>query len=457
MARPRVSIIGLGKLGTCLAARLAHKGFDVIGMDVESRIVESLRTGTTLIREPGLAEMLAANRTRLRATTNVEEAVLASDISLIIVPTPSEEHGGFSLRCVNQAVREISRALAVKSGYHLVVLTSTVLPGSTGGAVRPLLEDGSGKRCGPDFGLCYSPLFISLGSVLRDLSDPDVVLIGESDERAGWMLESLHRLLCDNSPHVARMNFINAELTKLAVNTYITTKISFANMLAGLCERLPGADIDVVTKALGADSRIGGRYLTGAISYGGPCFPRDNRAMSRLAKQLGCDAFLAESTDRINDTHAEQVLARIQEQLEPGAAVGVLGLSYKPDTDVVEESAGLELARALAEAGFHVVVHDPLALDNVRRILGERVTYADSLQACLDAVEAVVIANPAKEFHALAAAQIPLRAKPFVVFDCWRILRGKLGRLPSIRYIAIGLAEDGAVAEAVGLQPGRAG
>jgi len=442
MSRVVISLIGLGKLGTGMAACLASRGFEVVGVEIDPAVVDRFNHGQTALKEPGLGALLFAHRTRVRATLDVEEAIRATQVTFVIVPTPSDADGGFSLQYVLQAMQHIGRALAEKSSYHLVALTSTVLPGSMVQAVQPALEGSSGKGCGLSFGLCYSPLFISLGSVIRDLLHPDLVLIGESDERAGRLLASVYDTLCENRPAVARMNFVNAELTKLALNTYVTTKISFANMLVELCERLPGADIDVVTRSLGHDSRVGGRYLTGALSYGGPCFPRDNVAMSYLARQLGCRAWLSESTAHTNRWHAAQIVARIQHQLEPDMAVGVLGLAYKPDTDIVEESAGLTLAQGLVAAGFQVVVYDPLAMDNARRVLGAQVTYAPGVEACLAAVDAVVIANPAKEFQGLEARQCPVRAKPFVVFDCWRLLRATFERAPHVRYVAVGVHHD---------------
>src|SRR5262249_32804959 len=203
----------------------------------------------------------------------------------------------------------IGRALRAKQRFHLVVLTSTVMPGTTGGPVRAALEEASGKRVGQDFGLCYGPEFIALGSVIRDFLNPDFVLIGESDLRSGAMLESLYKEVCENDPPVARMNLVNAEITKLSINSYVTTKISFANMLARICEKLPEADVDVVTAALGLDSRIGTKYLKGAVSYGGPCFPRDNRAFAALARQLDAPADLPEATDPFNRAQARVLAA----------------------------------------------------------------------------------------------------------------------------------------------------
>ena len=176
----------------------------------------------------------------------------------------------------------IGEALRTKSGYHLVVVTSTVMPGSTGGELQKALEHASGRKVGPELGLCYNPEFIALGSVVRDMLHPDLILIGESDAKAGQMLAELYMRSTNNSPPIYRMNFVNAELSKISINTYVTTKISYANMLAELCDHLDGADAEVVAKTIGDDSRIGRKYLTGAIGYGGPCFPRDNRAFAAL-------------------------------------------------------------------------------------------------------------------------------------------------------------------------------
>ncbi len=174
----------------------------------------------------------------------------------------------------------------------------------------PALERASGRRVGETLGLCYSPEFIALGNVIRDMLEPDMVLIGESDPRAGDVLERLYRGVCENDPPFRRMSLVNAELTKIAVNTYVTMKISYANALADMCERLPGADVDTVTDALGLDTRIGPKYLRGAIAYGGPCFPRDNKAFAVLARDLGAEPLLAEATDAVNVAQTDR-LARI--------------------------------------------------------------------------------------------------------------------------------------------------
>ena len=295
-----VSIFGLGKLGAVIAGCYASRGIDVLGVDVASSCVEKCRRGIPPVQEPGIEALYETARGRLSATRDGHEAVINSDVTLIAVPTPSETDGGYSLRYVLDACAVIADALRRKDGYHLVVLKSTVLPGACDEQIVRLLENRSGRRCGQDFGFCYNPEFIALGSVIDNIFHPDLTLIGESDARAGSHLLQLYKRVLSEHPPIARMNLVNAELTKLAVNTFVTMKISFANLLAALCERLVGADIDAVTRALGRDSRIGPKYIKGGLGFGGPCFPRDNAALLSVSRRLGVSFPLAEATDQAN-------------------------------------------------------------------------------------------------------------------------------------------------------------
>ena len=437
-----VSVIGLGKLGACVAACLAHKGFRVIGVDVNQASVDLVNAGRAPVMEPGLDAMIADNRHRLRATTDYADAISDSDVTLIVVPTPSDDDGAFSLSFVRDVGRQIGTALRSHPEYHLVVLTSTVLPGATEYGLLPILEAESGKSCSVDFGLCYSPEFIALGSVIRDFLRPDFILIGESDDRAGAALAALYERACDNRPPVARMSFVNAELTKLSVNTYVTMKISYANMLAAICERLPGGDIDVVTSALALDPRIGSRYLKGAVSYGGPCFPRDNKALAYLGRQLDRPATLAEATDLYNAAVIDRLLATVEEVIGPGDEVAVLGLAYKPHTNVVEEAAGIMLASQLADHGYRVVVHDPLARVAATSVLGTRVRYADSPEDAVATANLVAIMSPDPAYT--QSDEFVSALKPgSVLLDAWRSLPQQRIESLGVRYIGVGRAHHG--------------
>ncbi|HLC34099.1 MAG TPA: nucleotide sugar dehydrogenase, partial [Anaerolineales bacterium] len=247
----KVAIIGLGKLGAPMAAAVASRGIQVIGADLDPSKVEAINRGEAPVRETNLAETIRAGHARLRATTDIRWAALEAEVIFIIVPTPSEPDGGFSLRHVLPALDEVGKAIGATAERRVVVITCTVMPGHTGGPIRERLEAVSGKKAGADFGLCYSPEFIALGSVIHDFLNPDLILVGESDAHTGELLEAFYKKVCQNEPVIARMNFVNAELSKLSVNTFVTTKITFANMLAHLCEQIPGAEVDVVTRAIG--------------------------------------------------------------------------------------------------------------------------------------------------------------------------------------------------------------
>ena len=437
--RIKVCVIGLGKLGAPLAACLAAKGLTVIGVDHDPRKVDAINQRKAPVSEPGLGEFIGQTEGRLTATSDIEEAVAKTDITFIVVSTPSDSRGGFSLRYVEPVCQAIGRALAKKTEYHLVCLTSTVMPGTSGGAVREMLEKASGKRVGADFGLCYSPEFIALGSVIRDFLNPDMLLIGESDTRAGDMLAGLYAQVCENKPAVARMAFVNAEVTKLAVNTYVTTKISYANMLARICERLPGANVDVITSALGLDTRIGPKYLKGAVSYGGPCFPRDNLALAQLALQLGVPPDLAQTVDRFNRSQISWLADLVQHRTENTA--GILGLTYKAGTDVVEEAAGFLLAKELASRGVKVIAFDPAYGKNSPQAAHENLRFASNASECIESSDVVVLATPWPEFSSISRQQwVRSNHRPRTVIDCWRTLKF-LHDEPGVHYLGLGLGE----------------
>ena len=438
----KYSIIGLGKLGASMAAAIASRGFTVIGVDISQSAVDLMNAGHAPVQETNLEEMINSNRTRLKATLSHKDAILSSDISFVIVPTPSDERGAFSLQYAKWAFHEIGKALAEKDGYHLVVLTSTVLPGSTRYGLLPVLERESGKICGKNFGLCYSPEFIALGSVIHNFLNPDFNLVGEIDERAGILLEKSYGEIMENNPPCKRMSLENAELTKISLNTFVTTKITFANMLADLCSRIPGGNVDIVSDALGCDSRIGRKYLTGGLGYGGPCFPRDNVALSFFARSINSEASLAETTDKSNRSLALRLGEFLSSILTPGCTVSILGLAYKPNSHVVEESQAIYLARKLAADGFRVIGYDPLANNMARTELADKVMILDDMKACLEQADAVVITTPDPKFRALQITDFPQKDPPIIIYDCWRILRGKFESIQNIRYIPLGIGMD---------------
>lgn len=314
-----------------MCACLASKGFEVIGCDVDKYKVQALNDRRAPVEETGLADLILDNCERLRATTDIGEAVRFADVTFVVTATPSGPDGRFSLEYILPVCEEIGRTLRKsKPAFHTVVITSTVMPGDTWGEIRETLEQTSGRKCGESFGLCYNPEFIALGSVIRDFLNPDFVLLGASDPLSEARVSSIYKQISD-AP-IACMSPVNAEITKLAVNSYITTKISFANMLLRICQNIPGADVDVVTGAMGLDSRIGKKYLKGGVSYGGPCFPRDNRALATLGQSF---PLVIDSFNRAQILWLADLV-----QKHARGNVSICGISYKVGTSVMEESAG---------------------------------------------------------------------------------------------------------------------
>lgn len=433
-----LSVVGLGKLGACLAACLASKGYETIGLDIDERTVDSINRGEAPVAEPRLQELLTASKDRLTATSDFAEIIADSGITFLVTPTPSEPDGHFSDRYLKSALEALAAALR-QSGkeYHLFVVTSTVSPGTTEESLIPLIERHSGRKLNDGFGVCYSPEFIALGSVINDFLNPDLVLIGESDQRAGDTLAGIYQAVCENTAHVARMSIISAEIMKISLNSYVTMKISFANSLANICEVIPGADIDAISRALGADKRISPYYIRGGLAYGGPCFPRDNKAFVSFARKYGREALLAETTDRVNQHQGSHLADLVLKHLPDDRRVSVLGLAYKPDTPVIEESAAIKLIEQLLARDVRVAVYDPLAVDETKAVFGETVQYATSLRDCLSHSKCWVFTLPYNEFTNVDSSYVA--SNQTTVIDCWRMLDpAKLGE--QVRYVALGKA-----------------
>jgi UDPglucose 6-dehydrogenase len=434
-----VSVVGLGKLGLCFAAVLAEAGLNTIGVDTNQTTVSLVNAGCTPFNEPGLNELLTTlGGKRLIATASHRQAIDQSDVTFVLVNTPSNPDGSFSNWYVESALVSLASALASSAkSYQVLVVSSTVMPGSTVGSFIPLIESYSGRRLNEGFGLCFDPDFVALGEVLKGFREPELVIIGESSREAGDRVEQIHRRVCRSKPRIARMSLNSAEIAKVALNAFITVKISFANMLANICEEVPNTDLDAITSAIGGDRRISPYYLRGGPAYGGTCFPRDTRAFLALGQRYGYDAALVRAAETINGfqhEHLTEVVLRATERA-PGAKVGVLGLSFKPRTPVIVESHTLRLVEQLLQREFQVVAYDPLAIDNLKMSFDGRVEYASSARACVEESSVIVVGNHDAEYRQAIEGY---RGEAFKsVIDCWRVIDPtKLGR--TVHYEALG-------------------
>lgn len=437
MLKHKISVIGLGKLGSPLAAVFAAKGFPTLGLDIYKPFVDAINQGKAPVEEPLLQEYLDKGKSNLRATQNWQEVIAESDFTFLIVPTPSRPDHHFSDEYLKQALKEL--ALALKESqkpWHNFVIVSTVSPGTINKSLIPWIEKYSGRKVNEGFTIAYNPEFIALGEVINGLLKPDLVLIGESNKEIGDQLEKMYRdYILENKAYIARMSIISAEITKISLNAFVTMKISFANTLGNICEKIADADVDAITKALGADKRISPYYLKAGLPFAGPCFPRDSRAFSAFAKQYGISAELAEATDEINDIQIQFLANKVFEAADPEKPVGILGLAYKPNTPVIEESPAIKLIALLLEKGFKVIVYDPLAVENTKQVFGDKIEYAYSVKEVFEKSPFVVITTQDKEYKDISESDIV--HFPTTILDCWREVR-HLENSSKVNYIALG-------------------
>lgn len=431
----RIGVVGLGRLGLPMAALYASHGFDVLGIDQSEWLVGEVKQGRCPIQETGLEELLTTCGERLQVTTDYG-TLGESSIVFIIVPTPSDKSGAFSNEYVLSAIRSIGQAVKGLNQIPLVVVTSTVMPGTMETIVKPELE----KILGKEAHLCYNPEFIALGSVIANMEHPDSLLIGESDEKSGNLLSQFYYIFHNGSPPpICRMSLWNAEVAKISLNISLTAKISLANTIASVCERIPNGNVEDVVRFIGLDSRIGHKFLQSGLGAGGTCLPRDQRAFISFAKQYGVECPMQKAIDVVNMSQVVRVADRIVQLVERGKTVSVFGLTYKPNTPVVEESPAIRLSQELSEQ-YQVKVYDPQGMENAEKLLGNWVEYSQDINSCLHQSDLCVIATPWDAFKTLTHKEFKVMRRA-IVFDCWRILDRQNLESHGIEYHAVGISD----------------
>lgn len=342
----RIGIIGTGKLGICFALNAERKGFGVLAVDINPATVSAINARTMESDEPMVQEMLSRSRS-ISASCDIQ-SILTDDVDMafLFVATPSLPNGGYDHVQVERIASQLMLAGARKKPVNLIV-GSTTMPGYC---------DTLAERLRPfNYTVSYCPEFIAQGTIMRDQVNPDQVLIGEGSQEAGDAIEAFYRIFCDNAPVFCRMDRTSAEIAKIATNCFLTTKISFANSIGDLAIKA-GADPDAILHAIGADSRIGSKYLRYGFGFGGPCFPRDNRALGKFGDDIGYELLLSKATDEVNRRHLEFQFERYAHVSDETIVFDTV--TYKKDSNILEESQQLALALRLARAGRKVIVRE---------------------------------------------------------------------------------------------------
>lgn len=353
IASKRAGFVGLGRLGLCTALKFEQAGWDVCGSDVFPSYVDSINMKTLRSKEPGVEDALRSS-TSLRATLELSEVVDHADILFILVATPtSAGEEAYDTSTLSKVLSDISD-LRPKNKH--IVICSTVMPGYVSNTGSFLIEECEGCT------LSYNPEFIAQGEIMKGLTEPDIVLIGEGSQDAGDILQRIYEESTLNQPRICRMSPQSAEIMKLGLNCFVTTKISYANMIGDIADATPGADKFEILQAIGADTRVGGRCILPGYGFGGPCFPRDNRALGTYAKRVGVEPLICEATDRYNRIHADIMTRSLLDQKLPHYVMSDVAYKPKCAVDIIEESQALEVAKRLVRAGKKVTIRDRLTI-----------------------------------------------------------------------------------------------
>ena len=441
-----ISVVGLGYVGLSTAVCLASRGFDVTGVDIDRHKVAALRRGSSPIREAGLDTLL--RRSLKRKTLHLQEdyeGIARSKLAFITVGTPSREDGSVDLGYVEAAAKEVGRELRRARGYRLIVVKSTVPPGTTEGPVKGTLERESRKKAGPDFGLASNPEFLHEGSAIHETFHPDAIVIGGHDKKATNTLLRMYDAFHQGRPPTILTTPPNAEMMKYAINAGRATQISFVNTVANYCTRVPGCDYDEVRKGLSMVARMDERYLGAGLGFGGACLPKECRALAYAVKSTGLDNDLVSEALRVNSGQVGEVI-RLAEALcgsLGGKRVTVLGLAFKPETDDVRESVPVALAKSLVDRGAEVTVYDPHAMESAKALLGTHVAYANTAKNALRGSQCAFIATAWEDFRKLHPHDFKAQMASPVVVDGRRLFDLERYEKEGVRIAAIGTGPRG--------------
>ncbi len=412
-----------------MIANYASHGYDVIGVDTDTDLIQELRVKCNS-QEAGVKDSIDCNRNYITFTTDYE-AIKDTAITQIMLPSPSNSSHRFISDYVESACHSIANVLKNDEQGHTIIVSSTLMPGTMDKTIVPIFKDLT------DVGVVYSPVFVAIGNIMKGLRQPDAIVIGSKEQGVdGLLTEKFLLANCDNTDvPIRHMSYVNAELSKLLLNCFITAKISLANSCAEICEKVQGGNASQVLEFLGLDKRIGSKVMMPGLGYGGTCFPRDSKALIALGQEIRLPNMLQLAIDDFNTNHDKKIFCRIVNLIRgiDNPIVSVLGLTYKTDVDLVNDSNILKIVQYLVNTGVMVRAYDPRGANNAKKALPERANlqYCNSVRYCIDNSDLVVLGTPWKEFENVDFSS--MRTKQ--IFDCW----GMWKNIQGVKYHAVGL------------------
>ncbi len=429
-----IAVVGTGYVGLVTGACFAEFGVDVTCVDVDREKVEKLNNGIIPIYEPGLDKIVEKNSAagRLHFTTDIKSAVESALVVFLAVGTPPLEDGSPNMSYYRQAAKDVAEAI---NGYKVLVTKSTV-PVGTGKWLQEFVADN--LKMDTEFGVASNPEFLREGAAIEDFMRPDRVVIGTSDERAVDVMKDLYRPLYLIETPIVITSLEAAELIKYAANAFLATKITFINEIANLCDAI-GCDVHDVARGMGMDNRIGRKFLHPGPGYGGSCFPKDTRALTTVADQFGVETRIVDAVVEANERQREAMIPKIKKLLGSieGKKIGVLGLSFKPETDDMRESPAIDIVKALTDQGGRVKAFDPVAMDEARHYLPE-IEYAEDEYDAIKGADILVIITEWNQFRALNMEKVRSLLRSPKIADLRNIYEPEDMRAMGFEYVGVG-------------------
>ncbi len=434
----KIAVVGTGYVGLVSGTCFADTGNEVICVDIDKAKVEKLASGKITIYEPGLEKVFLKNlkENRLRFTTSLSEGIKDAQVICLALPTPPGEDGSADLKYILGVAKELG-ALIKKDDYKVIIDKSTVPVGTAEKVKQALLSNGGTEE---SFDIVSNPEFLREGVAVDDFMKPDRVVIGTSSERAKKIMSDLYSPFVRQGNPLIFMDEKSAELTKYAANSFLATKITFMNEIAQLCELL-GADVDMVRKGMGSDERIGRRFLFPGIGYGGSCFPKDVQALAKSSAEVNYDFRILEAVMEVNEKQKLHLIPKIKAYFNnnlQGKKIALWGLAFKPNTDDIREAPALYIIKELLAAGAVISTFDPEAMNNVKQVVGEKISYVEGQYDALKDADALVIATEWSEFRTPDFSKITSLLKNKAIFDGRNLFDLKLMEDLGYHYVSIG-------------------
>jgi len=435
----KIGIVGLGFVGLSLTSVLASKGYRTIGIDIDKRKCEKISNGNSPFFEPDLEKTLRIGLKKELTISNDFSLLNDCDFIFVTVGTPQSEDGTIDLSMIKKSITTIGKALHKNNKNPIILIKSTVIPGTIKNTILPILEKKSNKKEGKDFGLISNPEFLQESSAIKDTKFPHAVVLGGYKTKYMRKANNFFSKLHPKTPIIIT-NHQTAEMIKYANNSFLATKISFINQLSNICQNIPGANIDDIAKTIGLDPRIGKLFLNAGPGYGGSCLPKDMKALINFANNIGINPTLLNAVEEINIKQIDQIISLIKQKLGDISSkrITILGTAFKSDTDDIRDSVAIKLIKKLLKRKAKIIIHDPKAIQNTMNIFGKRISYAKSINDALSKSQCVVIMTQWKQYENLNNNQIKQMTKKFII-DCRRMLVKK--ELDG-DYFAIGLGKQ---------------